>query len=801
MIYKVFKGKKGKIQNLIIIIILFLLVLFVSTYYRVKLGLKYSKQATQGVVQIKKDVKLVSSGNFSIGIRNKNDAEFANEGGDIDFYPQIQPSRNFPKQINTTTHPIQYLHFNATQFEANHGLSFSLVPAYNDKNGTLRIAIDCKIKGNWQEAGSTLLNMTEAGYIDIFPAFLNSGNNDIRLRAVGGTGGTTLITWDQVYSQDSSFSPVWILGNNDESDKELAQDSYNPVFNIDKESVSKFPKEVNKTWYQSQSIDFSLSQEQCQKAAVLSFDVLWNDGLGLLKVAVMRLNGKKWIEIGTVDISQYKPAVMIIPAYQLKEGINKWKFVPLSGSRGTTVVVWDSISLWQRATLPSTVKALLDEILDTSLNYFLSPRVVPVSGLPVTALKVLDRARFGYSNPTEWGYALEAWVVAAERGLITLAQAKDKIENSLKNISRLQDDPNQFKRGVFYPYYKVVDSQGKDILQPYHDDYVWLPSGDCALLYGSLNIVEGWLRLNGFIDVADIAMKIRQNINLRSFYFETAKDRSYISLLVNADTGQLSRYSWFTYADEGGMVGFIAYLSNSITQNEYYKVLDSEDRESRSWKKHYVREAAFFNAMFTWAQRSIIGFPMFGNSKERVYGIQSFLANAESHLDYGDYVKIDYPGFSDAMTQTYRSHPLVGRYTPPNLPNKIWTKAPEQIEPHALAVPFCGLDALDEITLRRLFEKLVLLKCDTSGVWHPKFSQDPFGFEVVASPYMNKASYAGADDGRYIFETLSQAYIVLSIYEGLERYGDKHTFYYFSSQIPGYQDRVKEILEYAYPRE
>src|SRR5438132_567751 len=32
---------------------------------------------------------------------------------------------------------------------------------------------------------------------------------------------------------------------------------------------------------------------------------------------------------------------------------------------------------------------------------------------------------------------------------------------------------------------------------------------------------------------------------------------------------------------------------------------------------------------------------------------------------------------------------------------------------------------------------------------------------------MNQANYAGADEGRYIFETLSESYTVLSLFEGL----------------------------------
>ena len=61
---------------------------------------------------------------------------------------------------------------------------------------------------------------------------------------------------------------------------------------------------------------------------------------------------------------------------------------------------------------------ILEQLFEIHMNYFLSGEVVPRSGIPCTAYKVGNRARFGYSNPTEWGYAMQAWIAAAERGLV-----------------------------------------------------------------------------------------------------------------------------------------------------------------------------------------------------------------------------------------------------------------------------------------------------------------------------------------------------------------------------------------------
>ncbi|MBI3291847.1 MAG: hypothetical protein HYZ73_03425 [Elusimicrobia bacterium] len=247
-------------------------------------------------------------------------------------------------------------------------------------------------------------------------------------------------------------------------------------------------------------------------------------------------------------------------------------------------------------------------------------------------------------------------------------------------------------------------------------------------------------------------------------------------------------------------MNMVSYLSNSTSFLEFQNILNTQQRPTRSWDGHTTKESAYFNAMFTWAQRSILGFPILGNIRERHYGMYSFVPNVRSHFDYGTWLGIDYPAFSDAMTQTQTGAPLVGRFTPPNIPDIVISTHPVHIAPHALAVPLCALDVLDENVLRGLFEKVLLLKTDTSGVWHPTYSQDPFGFEVVASPYMNVSNYPGADDGRYIFETLGNAYTALSIYEGLQRYSTRpsRTFGYFARQVPGYADKVTQMLNYAY---
>ena len=67
------------------------------------------------------------------------------------------------------------------------------------------------------------------------------------------------------------------------------------------------------------------------------------------------------------------------------------------------------------------------------------------------------------------------------------------------------------------------------------------------------------------------------------------------------------------------------------------------------------------------------------------------------------------------------------------------------------------------------------------------------------SPYVNDASYTGANDGRKVFETLSESYIVLSLFNALQLHDEGPTFYTFAAYVVGCSDAVREVLQYLYP--
>ena len=453
---------------------------------------------------------------------------------------------------------------------------------------------------------------------------------------------------------------------------------------------------------------------------------------------------------------------------------------------------------------------LLEQLFGTHMNYFLSDEVIPSHGIPCTAYEVGDRARFGYSNPTEWGYAMQAWIAAAERGLVSADWALERLESAVATINALQMDPEQSFNGLPYPFYKVVDSEGYDLSLPRREPDPNVPSGDDALLYASLIIVLGWSETNGFTELGDAVQAVTGRMDFRAF-LRPKGTALFLAHTLDATTGKLSQSNWDIYADEGGMVAWVAFASESITFEEFQQVTQAQNRQAATWtaesgETYTVAEAAWFNAMFPWAVRSLGGFPIQdaecpGNVTS-LFARESLIPAASAHLSLGDQLGIAHPAFSDAMSQARDGKGLVGWiqnwYMAPNLTGRnLWT-VPSDVTPHAFFVPLNAIAELSEQQLKRWVDEIVELQTDEAGYYHDT-GEFPFGFEVTASPSLNDRGYTGADDGRPVFETLSQAYIVLSLFNALQLAEGKPTFTWFARQVDGYDAKLQSALTFLYP--
>jgi len=452
----------------------------------------------------------------------------------------------------------------------------------------------------------------------------------------------------------------------------------------------------------------------------------------------------------------------------------------------------------------------LEQVFETHMNYFLSGEVVPNSGIPCTAYKVGNRARFGYSNPTEWGYAMQAWIAAAERGLVPANWAVERLESAVATIEALQLDPAQTFNGLPYPFYKVVDSEGHDLPIPRRDPDSNVPSGDDALLYASLVVVQGWAEVRGYTDLARAAQNVTGRMAFRPFLHSEGGDL-FLAHTLDATSGALSSSNWDVYADEGGMVAWVAFLSGSITLEEFQQITQAQHRRAARWtadsgETYVVQEAAWFNAMFPWAVRSLGGFPIQDTEcPENVtssYARESLIPAANACLALGDQLGITHPAFSDAMSQARNGRGLVGWiqgwYIPPNLAGRVLRVAPTDVTPHALFVPLNALAELSDEQLNRWLDEIAKLMTDKAEYYHAT-GEYPFGFEVTASPWADDLAYTGADDGRPVFETLSAAYTVLSLFNALQLSEGNPTFTWFARQVPGYEGKLEAVLAFLYP--
>lgn len=453
---------------------------------------------------------------------------------------------------------------------------------------------------------------------------------------------------------------------------------------------------------------------------------------------------------------------------------------------------------------------VLEETFETHMNYFLSDKVIPRSGIPCTAYKAGDRARFGYSNPTEWGYAMQAWIAAAERDLVSVGWALERLTTAVATIEALQLDPTQTYNGLPYPFYKVVDSEGHDLPLPQREPDSNVPSGDDALLYSSLVIVQGWATARGHTGLAAAASDVSGRMDFRPF-LRAQGNNLFIAHTLNADSDTLSPSNWDVFADEGGMVAWVAFANGSITLEEFKQVTRSQHRRSAHWtadsgETYVVQEAAWFNAMFPWAVRSLGGFPIqiaeCPENTTSLFARESLVPTAGAHLALGDQLGIDHPAFSDAMSQARGDDGLVGWiqswYMPPNLPGQVLRFVPTDVTPHALFVPLNAITELPEEQLGRWIEEVVELMTDEAEYYHAT-GEFAYGFEVTASPRANDLAYAGANDGRPVFETLSAGYTVLSLFNALQLSEGGPTFTWFARQVPGYDGKLQAVLAFLYP--
>jgi hypothetical protein len=444
--------------------------------------------------------------------------------------------------------------------------------------------------------------------------------------------------------------------------------------------------------------------------------------------------------------------------------------------------------------------SLLDGILKDHFTLFNDPENI-VHGLPMGALKKEDPKALVISNPTEWGYAMESWVVMAETGFLQPDEAVAKLNGSLATVKKLQDDPDQFAHGMFYPYYRMRDEDG-DKQFPQRTEAEELPCGDDALFFASLMMVQGWLKSNSFHHEADACATILRQMDFSRCIRQThcteneadgelQGDRFWsVALTFNAKTLEPSPYNWNVWADEGGIVAMVVALSGGMNYTQYESIVRQQQRYSpcSHWKGITVKHSAFFNSIFTLPTRSMLGFgTLFASPYYHEFAVRSLLPSFRAHQKLKKKIGADYMGPSDAMSQQAAPGKFFGSYAywPPNnmydcskgkttLQNQCtWCEGIQyeglddpfsMIVPHGNMVSFLASAMMERSQFTEWLEDTKLLMTDASEVYAPGY-----GLEVVAPAKRTplEGQFEGALDGRGIWESLSYGYTVLSMYEGL----------------------------------
>lgn len=535
--------------------------------------------------------------------------------------------------------------------------------------------------------------------------------------------------------------------------------------------------------------------------------------------------------------------------------------VTLSHGDSTADVSLTDVLVTSRLSWAEAEVSLLDTLLKDHFAFFQDPEAI-IHGLPLDALKVSNPKLLTNSNPCEWGYAMEAWVIMAETGALDPRVAAANLTNTFTTLEKLQLDPEQYAHGLFYPYYQLRDKVSGEKIFPTKTDLKDLPCGDDALLYASLMLVQGWLKNRRFHEEADFCGRIMSRMDFSKCVRKTdcnvagngidgdadgGGDTFWsVPLTYDADTLKPNSFNWNVWADEGGLVAMIVGLTKGINDEQYRSIVRQQQRYSPCvhWEGVTMRNAAFFNSIFTLPTRSMIGFgTLFASPYYHEFAVRSVLPAFRGFQKLKRKLGVDYIGPSDAMSMMPRKHPgkFFGSYAyfPPNVlydcrRGKVtaenqctWCKGVQyeglddpfdMIVPHGSMAAFLVTAMMERTQFSAWMEDTKKLITDLSEIYKPGY-----GIEVLgpARRTPRGANFDGAYDGRGIWEALSQGYTLLTMYEGLANMRRRYEIVTaagahvpgsfkppsyrplsdFLDELPQVRPRVNELLNVAHQEE
>jgi hypothetical protein len=135
---------------------------------------------------------------YTIGINNGVDADFAQGNFKPVFHADRMDSLQFAKELNATWYATQHVVFTAGGAFLARGAAVVLDPAWDNGNGRLTVRVDVDSGGGFVTAGAVEIDDVTRGVVMIPPTMLAPGTNTLRLVGVSGDNGTDALTWDQI---------------------------------------------------------------------------------------------------------------------------------------------------------------------------------------------------------------------------------------------------------------------------------------------------------------------------------------------------------------------------------------------------------------------------------------------------------------------------------------------------------------------------------------------------------------------------------------------------------------------------
>lgn len=309
---------------------------------------------------------------YSLGVDDASDAEFLSGG----FAPSVDldtlnDASSFPKEINLYNWDVQYIRFEIQDPIDFEELSILIDVAWNNGSGVLQLELSILNNGEWQVIDSGDVSNTQDLELTIPAAQLTPGVQELRLRAIDGVEGTSVIAYDQIVIMSKGSHPTtpkapassdtldppeipepastgriyFELGQSDSQAGEFFSGDFQNHADVylDESGAEAFPKELNHSWWPRQFFRFNMTQSQAQKNLVIELDAYWNDGSGHLIIDLLVWDGSDWVTVSSTTVSADKNGRLIVPASYSKAGLNYYQLLYSGGTGGTKVVVWDQI--------------------------------------------------------------------------------------------------------------------------------------------------------------------------------------------------------------------------------------------------------------------------------------------------------------------------------------------------------------------------------------------------------------------------------------------------------------------------